>query len=150
MDISVPSMTAEEWFNGSEAAPKLISMKPVGMTPRTIPSSLPQPNPRIPCPVQFLSKPLLPMLPIPLLLVPPWADIDRRMLTLVSQAPVEKKKTVIKGSSYQRILSEKEKEELAMKEMFDKAKRLDFDDEDIEGIPKRGNTDAGFDDDDWE
>ena len=90
------------------------------------------------------------MLPIPLLLVPPWADIDRRMLTLVSQAPVEKNKTVIKGSSYQRILSEKEKEELAMKEMFDKAKRLDFDDEDIEGIPKRGNTDAGFDDDDWE
>lgn len=72
------------------------------------------------------------------------------MLILVSQAPVEKKKTVLKGSSYQRILSEKEKEELAMKEMFDKAKRLDFDDEDIEGIPKRGNTDAGFDDDDWE
>lgn len=36
-----------------------------------------------------------------------------------------------------------------MKEMFDKAKRLDFDDEEIEGIPKRGNTDAGFDDDDW-
>jgi len=55
----------------------------------------------------------------------------------------------VKGSSYQRVLSEKEKEELAMKEMFDKAKRLDFDDEDIEGIPKRGNTDAGFDDDDW-
>jgi hypothetical protein len=70
-------------------------------------------------------------------------------LSIVSQAPVEKKKTVVKGSSYQRVLSEKEKEELAMKEMFDKAKRLDFDDEDIEGIPKRGNTDAGFDDDDW-
>jgi hypothetical protein len=70
-------------------------------------------------------------------------------LSIVSQAPVEKKKTAVKGSSYQRVLSEKEKEELAMKEMFDKAKRLDFDDEDIEGIPKRGNTDAGFDDDDW-
>jgi hypothetical protein len=77
-------------------------------------------------------------------------DLNRPALIVVSQAPVEKKKTVIKGSSYLRILSEKEKEELATKEMFDKAKRLDFDDEDIEGIPKRGNTDAGFDDDDWE
>ena len=46
-------------------------------------------------------------------------------------------------------MSEKEREEQARKEMFEKAKRLDLSDEEIEGIPKTGNRDAGFDDDDW-
>lgn len=118
-------MTAEEWFNGVEVTLKLISLKPDDM---------------IPCTSPFLS-----LSPLP----PPALYLPIAGLSIVSQAPVEKKKTAVKGSSYQRVLSEKEKEELAMKEMFDKAKRLDFDDEDIEGIPKRGNTDAGFDDDDW-
>jgi hypothetical protein len=72
------------------------------------------------------------------------------LLTLVSSAPSEKKAT-LKGteSSYSRVLSEKERESLAMEEMFDKAKRLDVDDDEIEGIPKTGNTDVGYDDDDW-
>lgn len=73
------------------------------------------------------------------------------LLTVVSMAPTEKK-TVARpgGSSYQRVKSEKEKEKAAMEEMFSKAKRLDVhDDEPIEGIPKTGNTDAGYDDDDW-
>lgn len=47
-------------------------------------------------------------------------------------------------------MSEKEKREAAMEEMFSKAKRLDFEDEDVEGIPQTGNRDAGFNDDDWE
>jgi hypothetical protein len=70
----------------------------------------------------------------------------------VSMAPAEKKiATKSAGSSYQRVMSEKEKEKAAMEEMFSKAKRLDVnnDDEPIEGIPKTGNTDAGYDDDDW-
>ena len=37
-----------------------------------------------------------------------------------------------------------------MEEMFSKAKKLDVsDDEEIEGIAKKGNTDVGYDDDDW-
>lgn len=73
------------------------------------------------------------------------------VLTEVSQAPTEKKTSVKSGgvSSFQRVLSEKEKEMLAREEMFQKAKKLDLSDEEIEGIPKTGNTDAGFDDDDW-
>ena len=70
----------------------------------------------------------------------------------VSMAPSEKKATTTSaGSSYQRVMSEKEKEKAAMEEMFSKAKRLDVnhDDEPVEGIPKTGNTDAGYDDDDW-
>jgi hypothetical protein len=70
----------------------------------------------------------------------------------VSMAPAEKKAaTTSTGSSYQRVMSEKEKEKAAMEEMFSKAKRLDVshDDEPVEGIPKTGNTDAGYDDDDW-
>jgi hypothetical protein len=47
------------------------------------------------------------------------------------------------------VASEKERESLAMEEMFTKAKTMDLSDEDIEGIPKTGNTDAGYDDDDW-
>jgi hypothetical protein len=54
------------------------------------------------------------------------------------------------GSSYQRVLGEREKESLAMENMFSKAKRLDLSDEEIEGIPKTGNTDAGYNDDDWD
>lgn len=48
-------------------------------------------------------------------------------------------------------MSEKEKESLAMEEMFHKAKKLDIsdDEEEIEGVSKAGNTDAGYDDDDW-
>jgi hypothetical protein len=73
------------------------------------------------------------------------------LLTEVSQAPAEKRSAVKSsgGSSFQRVLSEKEKEMLAREEMFKKAKKLDLSDEEIEGIPKTGNTDAGFDDDDW-
>lgn len=68
----------------------------------------------------------------------------------MSEAPVEKSTTKRTGeSSFQRILGAKEKEAQAMDEMFNKAKRLDFSDDEIEGIPKTGNTDAGFDDDDW-
>jgi hypothetical protein len=36
-----------------------------------------------------------------------------------------------------------------MEEMFTKAKKLDLSDEEIDGIPKTGNRDAGFDDNDW-
>jgi hypothetical protein len=36
-----------------------------------------------------------------------------------------------------------------MEEMFSKAKKLDVSDDEIEGIPKTGNTNAGYDDDDW-
>ena len=44
----------------------------------------------------------------------------------VSMAPAEKKAaTTSAGSSYQRVMSEKEKEKAAMEEMFSKAKRLD-------------------------
>jgi hypothetical protein len=57
-------------------------------------------------------------------------------------------KVRIGGSSFQRIMSDKERESQAMDEMFEKAKRLDVDDE-VEGIPKVGNTDVGFDDGDW-
>ena len=72
------------------------------------------------------------------------------VLTLVSSATSEKKATIKgTGSSYSRVLSEKEKESLAMEEMFSKAKKLDVSDDEIEGIPKTGNTDAGYDDDDW-
>ena len=71
-------------------------------------------------------------------------------IEIVSSAPSERK-TIVKdsGSSYQRVLSEKEKESLAMEEMFNKAKKLNLGDEEMEGIPKAGNTDAGYDDDDW-
>ena len=74
-----------------------------------------------------------------------------RKIDKVSSAPSERKTTLLKGkgSSYTRILSEKEKETLAMEEMFFKAKKLDLSDEEIDGIPKAGNRDAGFDDDDW-
>jgi hypothetical protein len=67
-------------------------------------------------------------------------------------APAEKRGVVRQGgSSYQRVMSEKDKEKAAMEEMFVKAKRLDIGDEEepIEGIPTSGNTDVGFDDDDW-
>jgi hypothetical protein len=46
-------------------------------------------------------------------------------------------------------MSEKERQEQAMEEMFSKAKRLDFEDEPVEGIPGEGNRDGGFDDGDW-
>ena len=36
-----------------------------------------------------------------------------------------------------------------MEEMFNRAKKLDVDDDEIEGIPKTRNTDVGHDDDDW-
>ena len=71
----------------------------------------------------------------------------------MSSAQLDNKKTISKGggSSYTRIMSEKEKESLAMEEMFHKAKKLDIsdDEEEIEGVSKAGNTDAGYDDDDW-
>jgi hypothetical protein len=53
------------------------------------------------------------------------------------------------GSTFTRVMSEKEKQEQAMEEMFSKAKRVDFEDEPVEGIARAGNTDGGFDDDDW-
>ena len=72
------------------------------------------------------------------------------MLTSVSSAPSEKKARIKgTGSSYSRVLSERERESLAMEEMFSKAKKLDVNDNEIEGIPNTGNTDAGYDDDDW-
>ena len=69
---------------------------------------------------------------------------------IVSSAPSERK-TIVKdsGSIYQRVLSEKEKQSQAMDEMFSKAKKLNVSDEEMEGIPKVGNRDAGYDDDDW-
>ena len=54
------------------------------------------------------------------------------------------------GSSFARVMSEKERENLAMEEMFSKAKKLDLGDEEIEGIPKEGNTDGGFAEEDWD
>lgn len=70
----------------------------------------------------------------------------------VSSAPVDKKAALKKGdgSSFARVMSEKERESMAMEEMFSKAKKLDVSDEEIEGIPKRGNTDGGFADEDWD
>jgi len=47
-------------------------------------------------------------------------------------------------------MNEKERENLAMEEMFSKAKKLDLGDEEIEGIPKEGNTDGGFAEEDWD
>jgi len=80
----------------------------------------------------------------------PTIDLRPKHMTPLSQAPSEKKATPKKtGSSFQRVMTEKEREEQAMQEMFSKAKKLDVSDEEIEGIPKTGNTDAGFDDDDW-
>jgi hypothetical protein len=78
-------------------------------------------------------------------------ELGLLILLLVSAAPTEKK-TPVKtgGTSFTRIMSEKEKREAAMEEMFSKAKRLDFEDEQVEGIPRTGNTDAGYNDDDWE
>lgn len=71
---------------------------------------------------------------------------------VVSQAPSEGRFVPRRGggvSSYTRVRSEKERESQAMEEMFSKAKKLDQSDDEIEGIPKKGNTDAGYDDDDW-
>lgn len=75
---------------------------------------------------------------------------DKLIHATVSEAPIAApSKVKTQGSSFQRIMSDKEKESQAMDEMFEKAKRLDVDDDEIEGIPKKGNTDVGFDDDDW-
>jgi len=70
----------------------------------------------------------------------------------VSSAPVDKKPALKKGdgSSFARVRSEKDRENMAMEEMFSKAKKLDVSDEEIEGIPKMGNTDGGFADEDWD
>ena len=69
----------------------------------------------------------------------------------VSEAPPEKTAAARSGarSRYQRMLSDKEKEQAAIEDMFSKAKRLNDEDEPIAGIPTTGNTDAGYDDDDW-
>lgn len=75
---------------------------------------------------------------------------DKLMHATVSEAPIAApSKVKTRGSSFQRIMSDKEKESQAMDEMFEKAKRLDVDDDEVEGIPKKGNTDVGFDEDDW-
>jgi hypothetical protein len=70
----------------------------------------------------------------------------------VSSAPSEKKATTKKegGSSFNRVMSEKERETQAMEEMFSKAKRLDLGEDEIEGLPKGGNTDGGFVEEDWD
>jgi len=70
----------------------------------------------------------------------------------VSSAPADKKTTPQKqgGSSFTRVMGEKERENQAMEEMFSKAKRLDVSDDEIEGLPKAGNTDGGYAEEDWD
>jgi hypothetical protein len=70
---------------------------------------------------------------------------------LVSSATVEKKSTKAETSSFERVMSEKERESMAMDDMFRKAKRLEgSDDEGVPGESTTGNTDGGFNDDDWD
>jgi len=55
-----------------------------------------------------------------------------------------------RGTTFTRHQTDREKQHAAIEEMFSKAKRLDFEDEDVVGISRTGNTDGGFNDDDWE